>query len=128
MITNLRRRLIDARDWVRAVRHHRSNDHSRFLEAVDALARRKPLSRYQLVIKASALLLSGRHNEATALYSTLSGEEGEGANAAYISLYARAMIADLSGDRAEYDRNAKAALDLRLPLISRLLFRQNLPL
>ena len=128
MITNLRRRWIDNRDWVRAVRLYRSNDHSRFLEAVDALARRKPLSRYELAIKANALLLSGRHKEATALYSTLSVEEGQCADAAYISLFARAMIADINGDSAGYARNAKAASGLRLPVLSRLRFRQNLPL
>ena len=106
------------------MRHYRANNHTRFLEAVDELAGRTTLSRYQRSLKANAMLLSGRHKEALALYSTLAGEEGEGENAAYISFYARAMIADINGDRAGYARNASAASRLRTSY----LVRQNLPL
>ena len=125
MFENLYSRFYAARDWVRAMDLYSRKDSAGFLGAMDALAWRRPFSPYQLAVRANALSMTGRY---AGPFSVLSQDDGKSGDGRYIAYYARAMISDINGDTDGFSRNAAAASRMKIKLISKFIYRRNLPL
>jgi hypothetical protein len=121
LVESLRRRLA----WTKAVRLHRTDQHQAFLSALAELEDAHKLNSYQLALKANSLLLIGRHQESRLIFSQLaSSDRPRTENSAYIRVYAKAMLADLSGDKEAFARIAAESADISCSFV----VRQNLPL
>jgi hypothetical protein len=114
-----------AREWVKAARLYRDTKYNEFLSAVQKLEESNTLSLYQLAMKANALLMVDRYRESLALFSLISSDYDHAPpDAEYIQLYAQAMICDINGDSAGFNRIADRASTVKCSY----LVKRNLPL